>query len=151
MAYLLGIFLSQILSVTIGALLITAPVLQWRARVQRNWYIAYKSALAVSIKAGVVAVVFGDAAVLSLAFAVADSDAQQLIESLGGLVGLVTWWFAHSNALLKLGNTEETISLRDARAITTGVIVSVLAVAFAFTLLIVIIVAAVVGFSGSNS
>ncbi|MEW5792641.1 MAG: hypothetical protein ACOY4L_00670 [Pseudomonadota bacterium] len=106
----------------IGVLLwsfLNASILQWRARKLRNLSIRYKDAYLVSIKAGLVALVVGDLAVLAVAFS--GNSNEQLLNSVGLLFGVTSWWFAHSNGLLKLAGQSSLPSPKDARAISASV------------------------------
>ena len=103
--------------------------------------IRYKDAYVVSIKAGFIALVFGNAAVLAVALGGAVSE--ELFKSIGLLFGVVSWWFAHSSALLKLAGTSTPLTVKDARAISASVFGYLFGGVFALALAIVLIAALV--------
>lgn len=118
-----GVFL---LGLAIGALMgllmlsfLYAAILLWRARKLKGWAIRYKDAYVVSFKAGFIGLVFGFAAVLTVAFSGGTSE--YLLKYVGVLFGVVAWWFAHSSALLKLAGTSTPLTINDARAISASV------------------------------
>ena len=94
--------LGQVIGVLLWSFL-NAAILLWRARKLKNWSIRYKDAYFVSLKAGLIGLVFADAAVLAVAFA--GNTSEDLLKYVGLLFGVVAWWFAHSSALLKLAGT----------------------------------------------
>ncbi len=129
----------------IGVLLwsfLNAAILLWRARKLKGWVIRYKDAYIVSLKAGFWGLVFGDAAVLAVAFAGGTSE--DLFKYVGLLFGVVAWWFAHSNALLKLAGTSTPLTVKDARAISASVFGYLFGALFALAL-VVVVIALVVG------
>lgn len=135
--------LGQVIGVLLGSFL-NAAILLWRARKLRGWFIRYKDAYVVSLKAGFIAVVFGDAAVLAVAFAGGTSE--DLLKSVGFLFGVVAWWFGHSSALLKLAGTSMPLTVKDARAISASVFGYLFGALFVLSLvgvLIVVIVGAI--------
>lgn len=135
---------AAILGQAIGVLLwsfLNAAILLWRARTLRSWAIRYKDAYVVSIKAGFIALVFGNAA--ALAVAVAGGSSEELLKSIGLLFGVVSWWFAHSSALLKLAGTSTPLTVKDARAISASVFGYLFGGLFALALVVVLIAAVV--------
>jgi len=131
---LFGIVAIQVIGVLLWALVLNAPILQWRARVLRNWSINYKDAYFVSIKAGLVAVIVADA-VISAFFFSGNRTMVTVGILCGILFGSVSWWSAHSNALLKLAGPSSLFSAKDTRSISASVFGSSFLVVFALMLI----------------
>ena len=132
-----AVLLGQIVGVLLWSFL-NAAILLWRARKLKSWAIRYKDAYVVSLKAGIIGLVFANAAVLAVAFAGGASD--DLLKYVGMLFGIVAWWFAHSSALLKLAGTSMMLTAKDARAISANVFGYLLGALFALSLIVVLIV-----------
>ena len=128
--FVIVIIAIQAIGVLLWALLLNAPILQWRARVLRNWSINYKDAYFVSIKAGLVALVVADVIISAIFF----SGNPTVAMLCGILFGSVSWWFAHSNALLKLAGPSSLLSAKDARSISASVFGLLFLVVFALIL-----------------
>lgn len=136
---------AALLGHAIGVLLwsfLNAAILLWRARKLKSWAIRYKDAYVVSLKAGLIGLVFADAAIFTVAFA--GNTSEDLMKYVGLLFGVVAWWFAHSSALLKLAGTSKPLTVKDARAISASVFGYLFGALFALAL-IVALIAAVVG------
>ena len=129
--------LGQVVGVLLWSFL-NAAILLWRARKLKSWAIRYKDAYIVSLKAGIIGLVFADAAVVAVAFAGGASE--DLLKYVGLLFGIGAWWFAHSNALLKLASTSFTLTVKDARAISASVFGYLFGALFALGLIVVLIV-----------
>ncbi|MEX2163555.1 MAG: hypothetical protein WD823_04855 [Sulfuricaulis sp.] len=130
---LLGIFAIQAIGVLLWALFINAPILQWRAQKHRDWRIKYKDAYFVSIKASVIALIVVDVGIF--AGALSGNPTVATVGILFGFpLGLVSWWLAHSNALLKLADSSSVLSVKDARSISSQVFVYLFGVAIAIAL-----------------
>lgn len=130
---LFGVFIIQVIGILLWSLLLNAPILQWRSQKHKNWNIGYKDAFFVSIKAGVVALIVIDISILAGALSGRPAIIT-LVMLLGFLLGLVSWWLTHSNALLKLASSSGMLSIKDARSISMQVFVYILAVAIALAL-----------------
>jgi len=141
MIELSAMLLGQIVGVLLWSAVINAPILQWRARTLRNWYIKYKHAYMISIKAGFVALIVGDAAVLSIAFS--GNTNEQFLKLVGFAFGITSWWFAHSSALLKLADSTDSLTVKEARSISTSVIGYLIAGLFALVLVVGLIASVV--------
>jgi hypothetical protein len=130
---LFGIFVTQAIGVLLWALLFNAPILQWRAQKLRDWRINYKDAYFVSIKAGVIALIVVDVGIF--AGALSGNPTVATVGILFGFpLGLVSWWLAHSNALLKLADSSSMLTVKDARSISSQVFGYLLAVAIVVAL-----------------
>jgi hypothetical protein len=121
-ATMIGTLIAQ----TIGALVlsfINAWVLSWRAKVLRSWRIPYRSAYFVSLKAVVIALLVGALAAHAIDFALGYFGGARhgLARSVGVLLGIVSWWFAHRSALMKLEVRRIVVWPKDARAISASV------------------------------
>ena len=132
-----AVLLGQVVWVLLWSFL-NAALLLWRARKLKSWAIRYKDAYIVSLKAGIIGLVFADAAVVAVAFAGGASE--DLLIYVGLLFGIVAWWFAHSNALLKLASTSFALTVKDARAISASVFGYLFGALFALGLVVVLIV-----------
>ena len=135
MLELLGMIVGQAVGVLLWSLL-NASILKWRARKIKAWLINFKPAYLLSIKAGFVALVVGDAAVFAAAFS--GSASEDLFKNVGLLFGLVSWWFTHSNALLKLAGPSLPLSVKEARAISANVFGYLFGAVFALGLVLVL-------------
>lgn len=118
MEYVFGLLIGGVIGVLVWSFL-NAGILRWRARKLRGWEIRYRDAYVVSIKAGFLALIFGELAAFAVLFT-GNNDAE-VLKSVGMVFGLVTWWFAHSNALLKLAGPSSLLSPQDARALSASV------------------------------
>ncbi len=141
MIELVAMFIVQAIGVLFWSAILNAPMLQWRASALRSWHIKYKHAYLVSIKAGFIALIVGNAAVLSLAFS--GNMNEQFLNLVGFVFGITSWWFAHSRALLKLADSTKSITVKEARLISTSVIGYIIGGLFALGLVLVLIVIAV--------
>ncbi len=111
--------LGQAIGVVLWAFVLNAPVLMWRARRMQAWYITYLKAGVVSIKAGLVALIVGNIAFL--AAALTEAIGEEALRMIGFLASTISWWFAHSNALLKLAGTSTPLTVGRARVISLSV------------------------------
>jgi hypothetical protein len=141
MIELSAMLVGQAIGVLLWSAILNAPILQWRARSLRNWHIKYKHAYLVSIKAGFIALIVGDAAVLSIA--ISGNTNEQFLNLVGFVFGLTSWWFSHSSALLKLADSTGSITVKEARSISTSVIGYIIGGLFALGFVVIIIVSAV--------
>jgi len=111
-----------IISPFIGAILWSFPsasILQWRARKLESWTIKYKDAYLIAVKAALIAAFLADLVIFSLVFA-GFSD-EKVLKPVASLVGLGSWWIAHTNGLLKLAGPSNLIPVKRARAISASV------------------------------
>lgn len=100
---------------------LNAAMLQWRARALENWNIRYRTAYFVSLKAGLIGTGFAWATALAVVFAGIGST--NPLGQLATGLGMAAWWFAHSNALIKLAARNSIpLTVEEARAISTSVI-----------------------------
>lgn len=129
---------AQLIGVLVWSSILNAPMLQWRARKLRSWAIEYKRAYLVSIKAGLVGVIIGDIAVLSTALS--GNTNERTLNIVGLIFGIGSWWFAHSNALLKLADPRGSLTVKDARSISTSVIGYVIGAVFALGVVLAFII-----------
>ena len=136
MLELLGLIVGQAVGVLLWSLL-NASILQWRARKIKAWAINFKQAYFLSLKAGLVALVVGDAAVFAITFS--GSSSEDLLKYVGLLFGLVSWWFTHSNALLKLAGPSLPLTVKEARAISASVFGYLFGALFALSLVLVLL------------
>lgn len=120
MTELIELIIIQILVVTFWSCVLNAPILQYRARKLTNWYIDYKDAALVSVKAGIAGVIIGF--ITMFIIALVDNTNIKLLKSLGMLFGIAAWWFILSNGLLNLTDPARTLSLKEARAISSSVL-----------------------------
>jgi hypothetical protein len=134
MAEYIGALIGQAIGVLLWSFL-NASVLVWRARAMRAWTIAYRTAYIVSIKAGYIAIIFANLAVLSLAFA--GYKDEEALKWTGVLFGVVSWWFAHSNALMRIDGPKSLLGPKDARAISASVFGYLLAGFFGIGVLLI--------------
>lgn len=121
--------IGQVIGILLWAALLNAPILQWRARKLKHWSIRYKDAYLVSIKAGLIAAVLSFVVTLGILLLV-PADVDPLAQLVGLIVALLSWWLAHSNALLKLSGPHSLLSVSDARAISSSVLGFTLIVPF---------------------
>lgn len=112
------VLIGQAIAVVLGSFL-NAVILVWRARKLRAWVIRYRDAYLVAIEAGVVALIIGDAAIFIVSLAGGEDEV--FLASVGLLVFVGSWWYTHSNALLKLADPRSPLSDKDIRAITVRV------------------------------
>jgi len=143
MIELLGIIIGQVLGILLWAAILNAPILQWRARKLKHWNIRYKDAYLVSIKAGFIAAVLSLAVTLGIVLLVPlDADAVDVLSRLVGVVvALLSWWLAHSNALLKLSGPHGLLSVNEARSISGSVLGFMFIVVFGAVLGVVLLFA----------
>lgn len=141
MIELSAMILGQTIGVLLWSSLLNAPILQWRARTLKNWNISYKNAYFVSIKSGFMALIIGDAAVLSIALS--GNAREQWINLVGFIIGATSWWFAHSNALLKLAGPTGILTVKDARSVSASVFGYLIGSLFALVLVVALIASAV--------
>ena len=113
-------------------------ILQWRARKLRNLSISYKDAFVVSIKAVLVGMVVGN--VVAFAFAFSGNPDLKSIDRIGFPIGLLAWWFVHSNALFELLGSSSLLSMKDARSISTSVLVHIFVLLLPLYLLVLALV-----------
>ena len=111
---------------TVGALVlsyINAWVMSWRAKVLRSWRIPYRSAYFASVKAVFIALLVGALGAHAIDFALEyfGGGRDGLARSVGVLLGVVSWWFAHCSALMKLEVRRIVVWPKDARAISASV------------------------------
>jgi len=128
----------------IGLLLlsfISAWILSWRATVLRSWRIPYRSAYFVSIKALLISFVLGVLAARTVGYLGGPSHG--LAQPIGVLLCIVSWWFAHRNALMRLEVPRIVVWPKDARAISASVfgflMVSLMASSAAILVLVFVI------------
>lgn len=119
--------------------LLGARVLMWRANKMNGWRLSFRDAFVVSIKAAFIAVAAADIAEVLLSYAGGTAD---LLKYVGMLIGIVAWWYVHSNALLKLaGKTSIVITIKGTRSISSSVFGvlfgTVFLISVAFVLLLV--------------
>lgn len=102
---------------------INAWVLSWRAKVLRSWRIPYRSAYVVSVKAVVISLIAGALAAYAVDFVVDffGSARHGLARTIGALLGIVAWWYAHRSALMKMEVPRIVVWPKDARAISASV------------------------------
>ena len=136
MAELLVALAGQVLGVLLWSFLMAA-VLRGQALKMRSWEVRYKDAYFVSITAGFTSIVFADLA--SLAATLLSNQNEDLVKSVGLLFGITVWWYAHSNALLKLSGPQSLLSVKDARAISNRVFTLVFGGIFLVGIAIVIV------------
>ena len=133
---LLGIAIGQV----IGALLLSAlnaALLQWRARVRRSWIISFRNAYRLCLKAALIALLISDIAIFtSVAFGGTNAD---LLRNVALLFGLVSWWFAHSNGLLKLAGPSIPLATKEARALSANVFAYFLGAIFVLSLAVAVV------------
>lgn len=128
--------LTIIVAQTIGELsrsFLNASILQWRAKNLRNWSISYKDAYLISIKSGLVSLIVCDTYLVAIIFF---GISNKLLNTFGPLIGLVSWWFVHSNGLLKLAGPSSFLSTKNARAISVSVFVYFIIVIFSLALIL---------------
>ena len=121
-ATLIGTLFGQ----TTGALVlsfINAWIMSWRAKALRSWNIPYRSAYFVSVKALLIALIVGVLAAHAIDVAIEHFGGSRhgLARSAGVLIGLVSWWFAHCSALMKLQVRRIVVWPKDARALSASV------------------------------
>ena len=105
---------------------LNALALQWQARKSKSWRIDYKSAHLLSLKAGGVALLAGDAVWL-----VGDTGILTMVSAgivrtahlpyIGVLIGVFTWRYLHSNLLMTLAGSSISLALEEARTISAVV------------------------------
>jgi len=131
-ATLIGTLIGQAVCLLVLSF-ICAWVLSWRASVLRSWRIPYLSAYFVSVKAVFTSFILGVLATRTVGIAVdyfggADHG---LAQPVGVLVGIVSWWFAHRSALMKLEIPRIVVWPKDARAISVSVFCFVMVILMA--------------------
>lgn len=105
---------------------LNALALQWQARKSKSWRIDYKSAHLLSLKAGSVALLAGDAVWL-----VGDTGVFTMVSAgivraahlpyIGVIVGVLSWRYIHSNLLMTLAGSSISLALEEARHISAVV------------------------------
>ena len=105
---------------------LNALALQWQARKSKSWRIDYKSAHLLSLKAGSVALLAGDAVWL-----VGDTGILTMVSAgivrtahlpyIGVIVGVLSWRYIHSNLLMTLAGSSVSLALEEARNISAFV------------------------------
>ena len=105
---------------------INALVLQWQARKFKSWRIDYKSSHLLSLKAGSVALLVGDAVLLAgdtgiFTLVSAGIVRAEYLPYIGVLIGVLTWRYLHSNLLMTLAGSSISLALDEARTISAVV------------------------------
>ena len=93
-------------------LVIHAPVLMWRARTKYAWDLSYGTSLVVAFKANGISFLVS---ILILSIMISGGNAVDEANSLAGLVGILSWWLVHSNAIFSKANGDPTFTVKNAR------------------------------------
>jgi len=102
---------------------VNTSILQWRARKLQNWGISYKKAFYVSLKAGLVGLLSQSAIRFVIGFVgLENAEQEAAFLNLAGFLFLLSgWFFFHSSELIRLAGTSRSLSVSEARAISTSV------------------------------
>lgn len=124
--------------------IINASVLQWQARKFKSWRIDYKPAHLLSLKAGGVAVLAGDAVMLVgdtgvLTMVSAGMVRAEHLPYIGILIGVFTWRYLHSNLLMTLAGSSVSLALDEARTISAVVFGYLIGAVIAFTIVLMLL------------
>lgn len=134
MVELFAMFLGQVITILFWSLLISTPVLKWRSKKLKNWDIKFKSAYVISIKAALISLILTDILALSVYQLLPVNDVIYSFIPLALLIFcLYILWYAHTNSLFKFSqkSNEILISIKDARSISTSVVLIILGIWFA--------------------
>ncbi|SRR6266487_3259291 len=134
---LAAIIVGQVLGAFLWSFL-NAKILIWRALKIKNWPIRFRDAYNVSLRASLIAIVSGDIAQILVFFT--GGNSKNLLGYVGMLFGIVAWWFAHSQALLKLTPASITLTSKEARSISANVFAFLFGGLFLFGCAIALIV-----------
>lgn len=123
---------------------LNALALQWQARKSKSWRIDYKSAHLLSLKAGSIALLAGDAVWL-----VGDTGIFTLVSAgivraehlpyIGVLIGVFTWRYLHSNLLMTLAGSSISLALEEARNISAFVFAYLFGAVVVFTIVLMLL------------
>ncbi|MEX0450515.1 hypothetical protein V6X62_01625 [Spiribacter sp. 218] len=136
MDMLIAALIGQAVGVLLWTALLYAPILQWRSRVRLNWNLSYKRAVVISLKAAGMAIVVS----MLLGFVAGlTSSTNPLIDASISLAAILAWWFTHSTAVLTESQNTISISLKDARMLSAGVMGWAIGLLFALGLVVAVL------------
>jgi len=124
---LIGFILGQAAGLLFWCIILYAPVLQWRWRVRFKENLRYLAALQISFKAAAMTIVVSFALILAAELAMLKSV---IADTTIAIAAIIAWWFAHSTAVLAEAQSNQKVSLREARVLSASVMGWALAILF---------------------
>ena len=132
--FFLAYFLPNAIALIFVTFAIHAPIVKWRARAGYAWDLRYTRALVVSSKANASSFLVS---LVILALIASSENIPPDADSLAAVIGIITWWVVHSNAVFSEADRDPAFTLKNARYFSIGVFGWNFAVLISFAFVVV--------------